>query len=77
MNAGLSALPTNGMFSAQCAPGCRGFHTRWSSESAAVFLKAMEGLLAASAGYDRWFRFAVPGALLVAVVGAAGIMLAQ
>jgi len=34
-------------------------------------------LLGAGVGYDRWLRFAVPGAVLVAVVGAAGIMLAQ
>ena len=34
-------------------------------------------LLGARVGYDRWLRFAVPGALLVALVGAAGIMLAQ
>jgi uncharacterized ion transporter superfamily protein YfcC len=34
-------------------------------------------LLGAGVGYDRWLRFAVPGAILVAVVGAAGIMLAQ
>jgi uncharacterized ion transporter superfamily protein YfcC len=34
-------------------------------------------LLGAGVGYDRWLRFAVPGAVLVAVVGAAGIMLAK
>ena len=34
-------------------------------------------LLGARVGYDRWLRFAVPGALLVALVGATGIMLAQ
>ena len=34
-------------------------------------------LLGAGVGYDRWLRFAVPGAVLVAVVGVAGIMLAR
>ena len=34
-------------------------------------------LLGAGVAYDRWLRFAVPGAFLVAAVGAAGIMLAQ
>lgn len=33
-------------------------------------------LLGARVGYGRWLRFAVPGALLVAVVGVVGIMLA-
>jgi len=28
-------------------------------------------------GYERWLRFAVPGAVLVAVVGVVGIMFAQ
>ena len=32
-------------------------------------------LLAAGVGYGRWLRFAVPGALLVAVVGAIGVLL--
>jgi uncharacterized ion transporter superfamily protein YfcC len=31
-------------------------------------------LLAAGVGYGRWLRFAVPGALLVAVVGAIGVV---
>ena len=34
-------------------------------------------LLGAGVAYDRWLRFAVPGAFLVAAVGAAGIMSAQ
>jgi uncharacterized ion transporter superfamily protein YfcC len=33
-------------------------------------------LLAAEVGYGRWLRFAVPGALLVAIVGVVGIVLA-
>jgi uncharacterized ion transporter superfamily protein YfcC len=33
-------------------------------------------LLSAGVGYGRWLRFAVPGALLVAVVGAIGVLLA-
>ena len=32
-------------------------------------------LLGAGVGYGRWLRFAVPGALLVAVVGAIGVLL--
>ena len=34
-------------------------------------------LLGARVGYDRWLRFAIPGAVLVALVGVAGIVLAQ
>jgi len=34
-------------------------------------------VLGARVGYDRWLRFAVPGAVLVALVGAGGILLAQ
>ena len=34
-------------------------------------------MLAAKVSYGRWLRFAVPGALLVAVVGAAGVLLAN
>jgi uncharacterized ion transporter superfamily protein YfcC len=34
-------------------------------------------LLGARLTYDRWLRFAVPGAMLVALVGAAGIIVAQ
>ena len=34
-------------------------------------------LLGARVGYDRWLRFAVPGAMVVAVVGVVGIVLAQ
>ena len=34
-------------------------------------------LLGARVGYDRWLRFAVPGAVLVAVVGVVGIVFAQ
>ena len=33
-------------------------------------------LLGAQVGYGRWLRFAVPGALLVALVGVAGLLLA-
>jgi uncharacterized ion transporter superfamily protein YfcC len=33
-------------------------------------------LLAAEVGYGRWLRFAIPGALLVAIVGVIGIVLA-
>jgi uncharacterized ion transporter superfamily protein YfcC len=32
--------------------------------------------LCAGVGYGRWLRFAVPGALLVSLVGAIGILLA-
>ena len=34
-------------------------------------------VLGAGVGYERWLRFAVPGAVLVALVGAGGILLAQ
>jgi uncharacterized ion transporter superfamily protein YfcC len=34
-------------------------------------------VLGARVGYDRWLRFAVPGAVLVAVVGVVGIVFAQ
>ena len=34
-------------------------------------------LLGARVGYDRWLQFAIPGAVLVALVGVAGIVLAQ
>ena len=34
-------------------------------------------LLAAGVPYDRWIRFAVPGALLVSSVGLVGIALAR
>ncbi len=34
-------------------------------------------LLGARVSYERWLRFAVPGAIVVAVVGVGGIMLAQ
>ena len=34
-------------------------------------------LLAANVSYGRWIRFAVPGALLVSIVGGAGIALAR
>lgn len=33
-------------------------------------------LLGAGVGYGRWLRFAIPGALLVALVGAVGVLLA-
>lgn len=33
-------------------------------------------LLAADVDYGRWLRFAIPGALLVALVGAIGVVLA-
>jgi uncharacterized ion transporter superfamily protein YfcC len=33
-------------------------------------------LLSAGVSYGRWLRFAVPGALLVAVVGVIGVLLA-
>jgi uncharacterized ion transporter superfamily protein YfcC len=33
-------------------------------------------LLAAGVSYGRWLRFAIPGALLVSLVGLAGILLA-
>lgn len=33
-------------------------------------------LLSAGGGYGRWLRFAMPGALLVAIVGVIGIVLA-
>jgi uncharacterized ion transporter superfamily protein YfcC len=34
-------------------------------------------LLAADVAYGRWIRFAVPGALLVSIVGLVGIALAR
>lgn len=37
----------------------------------------MAVLLGARLGWDRWLRFAIPGALLVALVGVAGIVLAR
>jgi uncharacterized ion transporter superfamily protein YfcC len=33
-------------------------------------------LMGARVGYGRWLRFAVPGALLVTLVGVAGILIA-
>lgn len=33
-------------------------------------------LLGAEVSYGRWLRFAVPGALLVAIIGAIGVILA-
>ena len=33
-------------------------------------------LLGAQVSFGRWLRFAVPGALLVALVGVAGLLLA-
>jgi uncharacterized ion transporter superfamily protein YfcC len=36
----------------------------------------MAVLLAAGVSWQRWVRFALPGALLVALVGLAGILLA-
>ena len=33
-------------------------------------------LLGAEVGYGRWLRFAIPGALLVALIGAIGVVLA-
>jgi uncharacterized ion transporter superfamily protein YfcC len=33
-------------------------------------------LLSAGVSYGRWLRFAVPGAVLVAIVGAIGVLLA-
>jgi uncharacterized ion transporter superfamily protein YfcC len=34
-------------------------------------------ILAAKVSYGRWLKFAIPGALLVAIVGAAGVLLAS
>lgn len=41
------------------------------------FVLLLGGVLVAKVDYVRWLKFAVPGALLVSLVGFAGIIMAQ